>query len=133
MKIRKKRLLVYLVTLILLIVMIGCNSESNEQVNGLTTEQKLEDFEYLFSIISENYPFLNVNYRMNGVNWVSEKESFRTEVENTKNDIEFRAVIARIVRRLNNDHTHLLTRDFFAMAYSVYSNPEYIEFNSPWL
>lgn len=129
----KKSLLVYLLVLGLLTLMVGCNSESSKNASGLTTEEKLEDFEYLYTVMSENYPYLNVNYRMNGVNWLNEKESFRTEIENTNNDIEFQSAIDRIVKRLNNDHTHLLTRNFFSMAHSVYSNPEYVEYNSPWL
>lgn len=110
--------------------LFGCTGVGNS--NELTTQEKLEDFEYLFEILSENYPNLGVNYRMNGVNWLDEKESFKAEIEKTRDDLHFQTVIHKTVSRLNNDHTHLLTRDFFAMAYSVYTDPEYEEFDKPW-
>lgn len=39
----------------------------------LTEEQKIEDFNYLYKTIEENYPFLETNKRLNNVDWLSKK------------------------------------------------------------
>jgi len=82
---------------------VGASTES------LTPLEKLADFEYLYSVVSENYPFLWVNERINGIDWLGEKDEFRKLVEAAATDEEFARAIAYILSRLNNDHTHILS------------------------
>ena len=82
---------------------VGASTES------LTPLEKLADFEYLYSVVSENYPFLWVNERINGIDWLGEKDEFRKLVEAAETDEEFARAIAYILSRLNNDHTHILS------------------------
>src|SRR5690554_1682467 len=42
----------------------------------LTMEEKIEDFEYLYNLFKENYPFFEVNKRLNGIDWLSNKEHY---------------------------------------------------------
>lgn len=42
---------------------------------SLTVEQRLEDFDYMWKIIEENYPFLEVNKRLNGEDWLAKKRN----------------------------------------------------------
>ncbi|MBN2694353.1 hypothetical protein JXR93_06795, partial [bacterium] len=72
----------------------------------LTQNQKLEDFDYLFDIIQENYPFLELNKRVNGIDWISNKEKYRKLIVETKNDDQYKEVIDKIMLDLNNGHTH---------------------------
>ena len=82
---------------------VGASTES------LTPLEKLADFEYLYSVVSENYPFLWVNERIYGIDWLGEKDEFRKLVEAAETDEEFAWAIAYILSRLNNDHTHILS------------------------
>lgn len=83
----------------------------------LTEEQKIEDFNYLYKTIEENYPFLETNKRLNNVDWLGKKEEYLQRVKNTNSDIEFLMTLNSILSELNNGHTHMITnssqfRDF---------------------
>lgn len=98
----------------------------------LTMDEKLEDYEYLYHMISENYPYLTSNERTNGINWLQENEKFKSNIKKTTSaymsesllDTMFVAEISKIVRRLNNNHTRLIGRDFF-VNHNMYTSPEY--------
>ncbi|MDR7855822.1 S41 family peptidase [Tissierella sp.] len=131
---RKKYKPIYLVVILLvfsLIVYIK-STNGNTRVKPLTMEQKLEDFEYLYDFISENYPFLKVNERVNGIDWLGEKEVFKNAIKNTNADYEFEYEISNIIRQLNNDHTHILTKDMFGYFYTAYADLEYEDHYKPW-
>lgn len=74
----------------------------------LTEEQKIEDFNYLYKTIEENYPFLEVNKRVNNIDWLSKKEEYLQRVKNTTNDNEFLLVLYSILSDLNNGHTNMI-------------------------
>ena len=66
--IKKFKFVIYIFLLILIGILgyktykyINLQKLINTPINKLTEEQKLEDFEYLYNIIIENYPFLEVN------------------------------------------------------------------------
>ncbi len=98
-------------------------------------EQKLEDFEYLYDFIADNSPFLKVNERVNGVNWLGgEKEKFKSKIEEADTDEMFISEIGRIIRKLNNPHTYVFGGDMdFLYLYSFYSDEEYKDMYKPWL
>lgn len=131
---RKKYLPIYLVVIILVFSLIVYmkTTSGNTRLKPLTKEQKLEDFEYLYNFIAENYPFLKVNERVNGIDWLGEKEVFINTIENTNADYEFEYEISNIIRQLNNDHTHVLTKDMFGYFYTAYSDLEYEDNYKPW-
>lgn len=135
MKFISKRFLVYslLITLIFS-SLIGCAKEANttDTSTPLSMEDRLEDFEYLYKIISENYPFLKVNERVNGINWLEQKEKYIKLVENSNNDTIFMNNISAIVKDLNNGHTHVIDKESFKWYYTVYTNPKYKKSNKPW-
>ncbi|SET14318.1 S41 family peptidase [Anaerobranca gottschalkii] len=128
----KRKFLVSLLALLLAITLLGCNNENTEYTDNLTTEEKLEDFEYLYQMIYENYPFLNPDYGY-GTQWLNNKEVFKKQIKETKNDEEFIMAIRKIVESLHQGHTHALDEQSFKMAYSVYSCPEIAELTKPWL
>ena len=55
----------------------------------LTTREKLEDFEYLCSVLEDNYPFFEVNKRLHNIDWLGNKRKYKRLIRNTKNDAEF--------------------------------------------
>lgn len=118
----KKYMLIILAGIIALGFFItGCSDDNSDNNRGLTMEEKLEDFEYLYSFIAEGYPFLRVNERVNGVHWLQEKDNFRTRIQNTNSDYGFMDEINNILRKLNDFHTHTLTEDMYPYFYKVYS------------
>lgn len=89
----------------------------------LTEEQKIEDFNYLYKTIEENYPFLEVNKRLNNIEWLSKKDEYLQRVKSTTNDNEFLLVLQSILSDLNNGHTHMITDSsqfrYFREIYSM--------------
>lgn len=87
---------------------VSCGNKVNINT-PLTEEQKIEDFNYLYKTIEENYPFLEVNKRLNNLNWLSKKDEYIQKVKDTTNDNEFLLVLNSILKDLNNWHTTMIT------------------------
>ena len=66
----------------------------------LSTEQKLEDFDYLFQTLKENYPYFGIAKRQHGVDWISFEDDFREQISNTTNDPEFLRAIQSFIQLL---------------------------------
>ncbi|MDU4884067.1 S41 family peptidase [uncultured Clostridium sp.] len=123
-----RKLISMLLISIMCISFIGCNDTGVKEIvditksKQLTKEEKIEDFEYMFKTIEEAYPFLEVNKRVNNVDWIANKEEYLEKIKNTKNDKEFIEAITQILSELNNDHTHLINSkelyDFFKSGYN---------------
>lgn len=84
-----------------------------EKIEDLTLKEKNEDFNYLFNFIEENYPYLEMNKRMTGIEWLSKKNEYMDKIKNTENDVEFFNVLNDILRDLNNGHVGMISREFF--------------------
>lgn len=114
---RKKQLMIISVILIIGVGLFSILKKSKEKqiiteeqitpVEALTTEEKLEDFEHLYSFVEREYPLLKVNERKNGVDWLKEKENFKKLIENTTTDEMFMEELISIVKKLNDNHTYL--------------------------
>jgi hypothetical protein len=130
-----KRFLVYI---LLIVSVFGSLAGCTQEVNNLNTstelsmEEKLEDFEYLYTIISDNYPFLKVNERVNGINWLEQKTKYVELVKASNNDMDFMYNISTIVKDLNNGHTHVIDKENFTRYYTVYTNPKQGKSLKPW-
>jgi len=114
---------------------IGCmgNSKevSNEEIPNkkeLTEKEKLEDFEYMYTILKENYPYFEVNKRQNGVDWLSKKNEYMDRIKASIDDESFFKTLQIIMSELNNGHTHILDEKFYSFAIDVYNkNSNYCE------
>ena len=122
-----KKLISMILIGVMCISLVACSDtevkeiEDNTKVKQLTQKEKIEDFEYMFKTIEEAYPFLEVNKRVNNVDWIGSKEAYLEKIKNTKNDQEFIAAMSEILNGLNNRHTHLINNkelyEFFKSAY----------------
>lgn len=107
----------------------------------MTEEQVNEDFEAFMNIIEENYPFLGVNKRLNGVDFLANKEAYRKRVKDSKTAEELQLNLESIMSELNNGHANLLDknlgsrRDYFYKTYyyAVNSDHSLAELYQPWL
>lgn len=94
-RIMHKRLKLSLLLFIILSLMLtSCTFNENistdtTATDSLTEKEKIDDFEYLYKTIIENYPFLDVNKRIHSVDWEANKDSYLAMVKDTKTDLEF--------------------------------------------
>lgn len=85
-----KRLIIGLVILPLLLVVSSCNRtyyDSNRSIS-----EYLEDLDYLYYIISNNWPFADTAYRSRGVDFsalVVETRAYLEGRDQIRNDLEF--------------------------------------------
>lgn len=70
---------------------------------GLTTKQKLEDFDYLYSQLVENYPYIDMLARTQKINFEEIYHDYRTKILKSKTDFQFFVDIEMFVAQL--DHT----------------------------
>ncbi|MGB9809568.1 MAG: S41 family peptidase, partial [Caldanaerobacter sp.] len=98
----------------------------------LTIEQKLEDFEYMYNILKDNFPFFEVKKRVLGYDWLSRKSEFEEWIKETKNDKEFYDTMRRILNLLQNGHTHILSPKTYKDFCEVYNTVSCISGYGPW-
>lgn len=124
-----------LILAFLLILSVGCTVVSKKTVNSsenkttetssdgkLTEAEKIEDFEYMYKILQENYPFFEVNKRLHGVDWLSNKEKYIELVKEDLGDEGFEGSLQTILNDLNNGHTHVLSKEMYPMFIQLYSS-----------
>lgn len=108
--------------------------ESNDEdhtspQHGMTVEEKLEDFEFLFNTLYSNYPYFQVNKRQHAVDWIAQKEDYIKQIKDTDGDLEFYIALDRIMKDLNHDHTRVLNNSSYAYALNIYKSTML----EPWL
>ncbi|MDO3410266.1 S41 family peptidase [Saccharibacillus sp. CPCC 101409] len=74
----------------------------------LTAEQKIADFDFLYEQYRENYPYLKVNERTGGGDWLAQKEFNERAAARTESDEEFFRTMNRILRKLHNGHARMV-------------------------
>jgi len=92
----------------------------------LTTEQKLEDFEYLYQTLKQCFPYFGVKKRQYGTDWLSGKEEFRNMIEQTKSDAEFYEALEYILMQIQNGHTGIIEPESIEEYSRIYSG------HNPW-
>lgn len=101
----------------------------------LSMKEKLDDFNYMYTILKENYPFFEVNKRLNNVDWLNEKTRYIKEIQATKNDKDFYIALQNILGELNNGHARILNESDYTYNKKVLkksgakSKSWYIELN----
>ena len=131
----KRRIALIILIFILVPALFGCNTNEitdntlPKDPEQLTEKEKLEDFEYMYMILKENYPFFEVNKRLNNVDWLSNKDNYIEIVKATKNDAGFFYTMNAILKQLNNDHTHMINKRMYKYLRSVYMDLDM----DPWL
>jgi hypothetical protein len=93
-------------------------------VPELTTEQKLQDFDFLFQTFRDNHPFLSLKARVEDYNWLAHEAEFRETVRQTGDNAEFARAIGRMVSLVGNAHTAVVDGVYVSMAANV---------SGPWL
>ena len=134
-----KKLVSIIVALILLFAVVGCQTQNsiavtdstNETINQLTMKEKLEDFESLYKVLEENYPFFEVNKRMNGIDWLANKDKYINRINLAMTEQLYKEALDNILRDLNNGHTNIIDKDFYNYAKASYEGNK--GDSKPWL
>ena len=122
---------------LLLMCFTSCNnpyknlSKDSSTPKQLSTKEKIDDFNYMYNILKENYPYFEVNKRQNKVDWLNKKNDYISMIKTTKNDKEFLNTLHNILKELNNGHTDIMPEKFYSPFASLYT--ERTDLNKAWL
>ena len=101
------------------------------QGQQLTKEQKIKDFNYVYNILKENYPFWGMHKRKHEIDWLAKKKEYIAKIEATNNDSEYIFSLKKIIGDLNDGHINFNATRFGNQGYySLYKkaakeNPNY--------
>lgn len=134
---KKSKLSIILIVIIFILSGCGVNnntlSKENSNINNkqLTEKEKIDDFEYMYETLKENYPFFEVNKRLKGIDWLSKKEEYINRIKATYNDESFFNTLNQILSELNNGHTGMINKNDYSNFKSIYE--KYSKENEAWL
>ena len=81
--------------------------------DSLTRPEKIEEFEYLYQILADNYPHFWIKERQTGINWLDNKEEYLEEIKDTQGLLDYYQTLNQILGELKNGHTHILQPKLF--------------------
>ncbi|MDV3428372.1 MAG: S41 family peptidase [Bacillota bacterium] len=124
----KRRIFIYFTLLLFIFTLGGCKTNKA----SLTQEEKIADFNYMYEVLKNNYPYFEVNKRLNGgLDWLSNKEDYVDEIKSTQNDEEFYNKLQEILADLNNGHTDMMDKAFYEYVKKAYNLQP--KMNEAWL
>lgn len=77
------------------------------QDRPLTVGQKVNDFEYLYQTLKDNYPYFGVGLRQTGIDWLSKKEEYLSKIRETPDDSAYIFALKSILGELGNGHADM--------------------------
>lgn len=117
MKIRS----IFLLLFLLCLCSQPMRAEENPVVTPLTLEQKVADFEYLYGVLRDNYPFFGVAERKYGVDWLARHDEYVERLKATTDNKSYISALNRIIKELRDGHLDLFPTalpEFFEEAYA---------------
>lgn len=95
----------------------------SEELAFTSTDQYIEDFDFMYETLRTYYPFFDINKEVNDIDWLENKEIYRKKILQCKTDKDFYNIINfEILSELNNGHTHLLPTEMALGMYIYYNN-----------
>jgi hypothetical protein len=92
--------------IISILLFLSCAILLHAQDKPLTAEQKVADFEYLYQVLNENYPFFGVAQRQHGIDWLSKKEEYKAQIKSAKTDSVFIFTLKSVLNELGSGHVN---------------------------
>lgn len=90
--------------LLFLPMLMSAESESVIALKPLTPDQKVIDFEYLYAVLRDNYPFFGVAERKYGVDWLAKHDEYVQRLKATADDAAYYRELNGILRELHDGH-----------------------------
>lgn len=104
-----------------------------ENSNQLSVKEKLDDFEYMYKILKENYPFFEVNKRLTYIDWLNKKEEYIKMIKSTISDDDFFNTLNIILGDLNNGHTGMIGMSAYMGYKHLYEEHNSMNENEAWI
>jgi hypothetical protein len=98
-----------------------------ESPKSLTNKEMVDDFNYVFEELKENYPFFDVLKREQNVDFIGNYNKYLKRVKEAKTDQEFIDVMTGIMGELNNHHARIADEAYVKNTLDYYSK----NWNSP--
>ncbi len=86
----------------------------------LSKKQIFNDCKYLFDIISDNYPYIDVSQRQFNFSWNEDKDNFLLRAKECNNIDDLKLVISEQLDKLGNAHTRLLNEEEVSYIIDTY-------------
>ncbi|MDO4593808.1 MAG: S41 family peptidase [Tissierellia bacterium] len=93
-----------------------------EDPKELTKQEMIEDYEYLFKTIKDNYPFIKLIEREYGYNFLDEHDKYLSWVKDCNNDEDFYEVLEKIIDELKNQHAMIADSYYVENSLEHYSH-----------
>lgn len=93
-----------------------------QEPKKLSNEQMVEDFEYYFTQMSENYPFFGVLKREHGIDFLKSHDLYLEKIKSSKSDKEFLETMKEINSELKNHHANIADRPYVEKTQEYFSN-----------
>ena len=94
---------------------------SQQNPKSLTKSEMVNDFEYLFEELKENYPFFGVLKRKYEIDFLANHDTYLKRVKDCKTDEEFIKVLTEIMADLNNYHAKIADSAYVDQTLAYYS------------
>lgn len=75
---------------------------------NMTKEEKIEDFEYLYSTLVDSIPMIDCYKELYGIDFKENKEKYKAIIEETDSDLEFYTELSAIVADIPSFHTDVV-------------------------
>lgn len=87
---------------------------------NLSKEAYIEDYQYAYEKLRASYPYFEINKRVNGIDWLGDKEVHLDLIGACRNDGDFYRAMEKILSDLNNAHTGIVELDQGLSQYLLY-------------
>lgn len=94
----------------------------NKRYIQMSAKQKLEDFDYAYDILRDNFPYFEIEKKKTGFDWLAHKKDFEDEIKHTKNDVEFYMKMNEIFYLVQSGHTGIISTSSYPDIAAVFSN-----------
>ncbi len=98
-----------------------------ETPKALTNQEMIDDFNYVFKELEENYPFFDVLKRQHNIDFIGNYNKYLKRISECANDDEFIDTMTGIMGELNNHHARIADRAYVERVVDYYSK----NWNSP--
>ena len=119
----KKTLTIFIIFIISISILAATFiSKGKSKLKELTTEEKLEDFRYMYNVLKEDYPHFYEVKKMYKLDWLAPKEYYEKKIAETENNIEFFFQLYSIIKSLNDPHAEVVAPDFYYSILYLYKD-----------
>lgn len=87
-----------------------------------------QDFDYVFDIIKNDYPYTEALKQYTGYDFLADYDKHKAHVMQAKNKTEFFFLMDDVLKKLNNQHTHMMTKADVEYGIGIYSQSRHDDY-----